>query len=72
MGDRGTRIVVHAVGLLDKAVACGSFDEGDPDAGANLAKLDYVFVLKVVVLEDYLEDWGRAEDVWLASSFHRL
>jgi len=58
--------------LLDKAVACGTFDEGDRDAGANLAKLDYVFVLKVVVLEDYLEDWGRAGDVWLAPSFHRL
>ncbi len=63
MGNGGTGIAVHAIGLFDKPVACRSFDKGDVDAGAYLAKLDYVFVLQVVILEDYLEDWGRAIDM---------
>lgn len=71
MGIGGTSIAVHAVRLFDKAVACGSLDEGSADAGANLAKLNYVYVVKVVVLEDYFEDWARAEDTGLTSNYHR-
>ena len=58
MGNRGTSIAVHAIRLLYKSVACRSFDESDADPGAYLAKLDDVFVLEVIVLEDYLEDWS--------------
>ena len=62
MWDCCTSIAVQPVRLLYKSVACGSLNEGDANASAKLAEFDYMPVLKVVVLEDYLQDWSWAID----------